>query len=70
MSTSSMQDRDFGTYFLDKIVNWVQNHLDVGDVFISQEIKDWCNRNYEPDDVYDEGTLIDWAEKNGWIKEQ
>lgn len=67
--TSINQSRDFGIYFLDDIVSWVQDNLDVDDVFEMDTIKTWAE-SYYPEDIFSETELEDWAKRNGFTREE
>lgn len=44
MSTTS-QDREFGSYFLDDIANWIGQHYNPEDVFDESELIQWALDN-------------------------
>lgn len=68
MSTSS-QDKNFGSEFLDQITNFVGREFDVQDVFDEEKIIAYC-ASKKPEEVFDEDALQSWAESNGYAKEK
>lgn len=69
MSTTSNQDREFGSYFLGDILDWITRNFNPEDVFNKDKLKEWAVDYNMVDDIYSENDLTEWAEKNGWVKE-
>ena len=43
--TTLAEDKEFGSYFLDRIIEWVMTHLNPEDVFGYSELKEWALDN-------------------------
>jgi len=67
---------DFGYAFLQDIVDFVSEHLEIDDVFNEDDIKqfieigDFVEVNCKPGDVFDVATLEQWALENGFIEKE
>lgn len=67
---TATQDKDFGSKFLDEIVDWIKDNLGPGDVFDDQNLRDYVAETALPGDVFPDTKLDEWAESNGYKKEE
>lgn len=51
------------------ILDYINDNLEVDDIFSEDQIKDYINSTFSPEEVYSEDRLIDWATENGYTKE-
>ena len=43
--TTLAEDKEFGSYFLDKIVEWITSNMNPEDVFSYGELEEWALDN-------------------------
>jgi hypothetical protein len=61
------QDKDFGSVFLEQIIDWASDYLEVGDVFTLDQIKEYV-KGYDPEDIFSYDDLVAWAGREGFEK--
>ena len=71
--TTSKQDKDFLSSVIDenlleKAIEWIQDNLEVYEVFDEDKIVKYVGNGKNPDEVFDNSTLEDWARDNGFSK--
>lgn len=50
--TTLAEDKEFGSYFLDKIVEWIVSNMNPEDVFSYSELKEWAlDNDFEEQEV-------------------
>jgi hypothetical protein len=54
---------------LDTYVSWIQDNLDVDEVFSEEQIINHCTNNFDPD-VFGFDTLRKWALENGFEEKE
>lgn len=63
--TSMSDDKEFGTYFLQDILEWVKERFSPEEIYEDDTLKDYVSGNFDPEDVYDKDVLKEWAVESG-----
>lgn len=64
-------DKFFNNEFLDNIIMWIGNNIEIIDVYDEKEIIEFIKRyTKDPNEVFDEEILESWAIENGFKKDE